>query len=202
MININTQKNILIQLVYAFIFAWMIFCVFSISLLYPINPDEREHLYATYLITQGQVPYIDFFEHHHPLLWYISAFPLLIFGEHAYIWYVLRIIQALILCFTSLYIYKIMLLLKVKHSGALLSVLIYLCFDIVRITGIEFRPDSLMVLFFVMGYYYFYSYLLKNIRKDLYLTYLCFFMSFLALQKSVILFVPQFIYIFVKSIRN
>ena len=35
--------------------------------------DEFEHLHASWLISKGFIPYRDFFEHHHPLLWYISA---------------------------------------------------------------------------------------------------------------------------------
>ena len=32
--------------------------------------DEFEHLRASYLITLGFTPYTDFFEHHHPFLWW------------------------------------------------------------------------------------------------------------------------------------
>ena len=32
--------------------------------------DNFEHLRASYLVSIGYMPYLDFFEHHHPLLWY------------------------------------------------------------------------------------------------------------------------------------
>lgn len=35
--------------------------------------DELEHLHAAWCITQGQVPYRDFFEHHTPALYYLLA---------------------------------------------------------------------------------------------------------------------------------
>ena len=35
--------------------------------------DSFEHLRMGYLISEGKVPYRDFFEHHHPLLWYVIA---------------------------------------------------------------------------------------------------------------------------------
>jgi hypothetical protein len=35
--------------------------------------DEFEHLHAGYLVARGQVPYLDFFEHHTPLFYYATA---------------------------------------------------------------------------------------------------------------------------------
>src|SRR3989304_3084629 len=35
--------------------------------------DEFEHLHAAYLVSRGQTPYVDFFEHHTPLLYYLAA---------------------------------------------------------------------------------------------------------------------------------
>ena len=42
-----------------------------------LNMDEREHLQATWLIYAGDVPYRDFFEHHHPGMWYLFSLLLL-----------------------------------------------------------------------------------------------------------------------------
>lgn len=39
----------------------------------PIQPDEFEHLHAAWLVSQGQTPYVDFFQHHTPLFYYIAA---------------------------------------------------------------------------------------------------------------------------------
>ena len=36
-----------------------------------IDPDEFEHIHATYCIYSGMIPHIDFFEVHPPLLWYL-----------------------------------------------------------------------------------------------------------------------------------
>ncbi|MBN2345877.1 MAG: glycosyltransferase family 39 protein [Candidatus Aminicenantes bacterium] len=35
--------------------------------------DEIEHLHASWMVGQGRAPYRDFFEHHHPLLWFLLA---------------------------------------------------------------------------------------------------------------------------------
>lgn len=39
----------------------------------PQTGDDVEHLHSAWLIFQHKIPYIDFFQHHHPLLWYIFA---------------------------------------------------------------------------------------------------------------------------------
>lgn len=39
----------------------------------PLDPDESEHLQAAWLIGQGQVPYLDFWDHHPPLFHYLIA---------------------------------------------------------------------------------------------------------------------------------
>lgn len=36
----------------------------------PFDPDEFEHLHAAFSISRGMLPYVDFFEHHTPLLHY------------------------------------------------------------------------------------------------------------------------------------
>ncbi|MEX2264597.1 MAG: glycosyltransferase family 39 protein [Bryobacteraceae bacterium] len=38
-----------------------------------IELDEFQHLHAAWLVSQGQTPYADFFEHHTPLLYYLLA---------------------------------------------------------------------------------------------------------------------------------
>jgi len=40
------------------------------------NPDEFEHLHASWLVASGHLPYRDFFEHHTPGLYYLLAPPL------------------------------------------------------------------------------------------------------------------------------
>ncbi len=35
--------------------------------------DEYQHMHAAYLVARGQTPFVDFFEHHTPLLYYVLA---------------------------------------------------------------------------------------------------------------------------------
>lgn len=74
-----------------FIFA---LCVFFFLSYFTFNNvlygDEREHVYASFLVLNGYVPYRDFFEHHHPLLWYIFSPIVALFLNNENIWYAIR----------------------------------------------------------------------------------------------------------------
>lgn len=39
----------------------------------PLDPDESEHLHATWLVADGRVPYLDFWDHHAPTFFYLLA---------------------------------------------------------------------------------------------------------------------------------
>ena len=71
--------------------------------------DEFEHLHASWLISIGQLPYRDFFEHHHPLLWYVSAPIVSLFYNNVIIFYIMRGVGFLVSFITLIYIYKIAL---------------------------------------------------------------------------------------------
>jgi 4-amino-4-deoxy-L-arabinose transferase-like glycosyltransferase len=39
----------------------------------PLDPDESEHLNAAWLVAEGRVPFLDFWDHHAPLFFYLLA---------------------------------------------------------------------------------------------------------------------------------
>ena len=56
-----------------FLLAFGSLLIYKAAVDYGFLWDQTEHLHAAYLVSIGQVPYSDFFEHHHPLLWYLLA---------------------------------------------------------------------------------------------------------------------------------
>lgn len=70
--NIYQRKSF-----YPFIFVILFLNVLGIVLSYFYSStavvDELEHLRASWFVSQGYLPYRDFFEHHHPLLWFAWA---------------------------------------------------------------------------------------------------------------------------------
>lgn len=155
--------------------------------------DEFEHLHASWLVSTGKLPYKDFLEHHNPLLWYISAPIVRLFYDNAIIFYVMRGITAIASILIGFYIYKIALFWSDK-KGAWLAVALYLGNIITLYDFYQFRPDNYMNLCFVAGVYYLFCALKANQLRSLIISFLCFTLSFLFLQKiSLLLLVIEFI---------
>lgn len=148
--------------------------------------DEYEHLHASWLVSIGKVPYRDFLEHHHPLLWYLSAPVLSVFYDKAIVFYVMRAVSAAASMLMTYYIYKLVLFFGDKKC-AWLAVALYLGHLITLYTFCQFRPDTFMNLCFVMGIYYLFVSLKENSVKHLIFSFLGFTFAFLFLQKIALL---------------
>ena len=148
--------------------------------------DEFEHLHASWLVSIGKIPYVDFFEHHHPLLWYLSAPIVKLFYNNAIIFYVMRGI-----CFTASllcvwFIYKIALFFGDKIV-AWCAVAIYLGNLVTFYNFYQFRPDTFMNLCFICGLFFLFKHIQEKKISYLCISFFSFLLSFLFLQKIGIL---------------
>ncbi len=150
--------------------------------------DEFEHLHAAWLVSIGKVPYADFFEHHNPLLWYLSAPIVNAFYDDVIIFYVMRGVSFLCSVLTVWYIYRIALFFE-SRTGAWLAVALTLCNIITVYNFSQFRPDNYMNLCFIIGTYYWFCYLRTNRTTDLIYSFLAFTLSALFLQKISLLLI-------------
>ena len=123
--------------------------------------DEFEHLHASWLVSIGKTPYTDFFEHHNPLLWYISAPIVSLFYNNAIVFYVMRLFIFATSILTLFYAYKITLFWGKSECGWMAIALI-LCNIITIYNFYQFRPDNFMNLCFIIGLYYLFSYIKEN----------------------------------------
>jgi hypothetical protein len=55
----------------------------ALSLFRFLDADELEHVHSTWHVLSGALPYVDSFQHHHSLLWYVLAPVLALTGESA-----------------------------------------------------------------------------------------------------------------------
>lgn len=179
-----------------------IICFLSIALTKAVCPDEREHLYATFATYSGKIPYRDFFEHHHPLLWYIGSLFLYINDNTPYIWYTLRIFMVIVTLTTSFFIYKISKIQQLSTPLSIIGATIYLSLYEVKYSGLEYRPDNLMMLFFTSGLYFLLSYLKKTKPYLLNISIILFFLSFLSLQKAILILAPIFFIFILPNLNN
>ena len=61
-----------------------------------IDPDESQHLHVAWLITQGQVPYRDFWEHHLPFFHYAMAPLTLWLAERPSVYFAARCVMVVL----------------------------------------------------------------------------------------------------------
>lgn len=109
------------------------------------NVDEFEHVHAAWYVLQGDVPYRDFFEHHHPLLWYLLA-PLVALTEPSFdVLFVARGFMWLCFVGCSGLLFLIGRRLHSATAGFWAAVL-WTSFEPVLSSGYEVRPDTPMTL--------------------------------------------------------
>ena len=128
--NTECEKNIFPRL-FAQAAIWLLiafgigFAAWTVFFTETGNGDNVEHIHATWLIAYGEVPYRDFFQHHNPLLWYLFAPVIRLFGGNA-----LQILDAahamaLSAGFAFLFVvYKICTRFFASRYAALLSLLV------------------------------------------------------------------------------
>lgn len=179
-------KNILLYLCLTFAVFTLVYLGFTQT----IWPDDKEHLTASYFVYKGLVPYRDFFEHHHPLMWYLFAPLFYVISDWTYMYYVIRIFMLFIAFGSALYIYKIGRILGEDFNHSLYGGILWICFPVVYMTGINFRPDNLMVAVFLMGFFFFLRYIQEKRCVLLQVSFFCCFISLLFLQKALLLIFP------------
>ncbi|MBO5442147.1 MAG: glycosyltransferase family 39 protein, partial [Alphaproteobacteria bacterium] len=175
----------------------LLFCIFTFlfvvfALLRAFNAlgfyfDTHEHIHSSYLISQGLVPYRDFFEHHHPLLWYLLCPLVFGFGRDAAVIYAGRLVGIFgYICFLALFYNTIKKYTKNNSTAAQIAVLVLFCFYHIWIDIQTLRPDIFMYVFIFAALSSFFNYLQTHKAKYLCYSYLSWFISFLFLQKALI----------------
>ncbi|MCU0972010.1 MAG: hypothetical protein MUF57_09560, partial [Gammaproteobacteria bacterium] len=127
----------------------------ALSIFRFLDADEMEHVHSTWHVLNGAVPYVDFFQHHHPLLWYLLAPVLALTGESAHTIVVLRLGFFLLVLATARATYTLALECRASREAAWLSVFLLLSMTTFVYVAIEIRPDVPQTLFGVVSARYF-----------------------------------------------
>ena len=167
--------------------------IFSLFCSKHILFDDIEHLRAAYFVSLGDVPYRDFFEHHHPLLWYMLA-PLIPFLPRDTITtvYIGRLICLGISLVGGYFIYKT----EKRFIGGTLCALFCLVFYFWGINSVSavglfhVKPDIFQRCCFFIGLYYLFCYFRYKKFRDLQICALLFTVAFLFLQTAVFYVAP------------
>jgi len=179
-------------------FLAMLFLLNSINRYY--GHDEFEHVHSSWYIENGQAPYRDFFQNHHPLLW-VALLPFLkIFGHAIGTLVVLRIFIVIISFGIAVLVYRLAVFTTQSREVGLYSVILLLSMVMFVKKGIEIRPDIPQVFFGLLSVYYLIRFLeRKTPFTFLVLSGLSASVSFLFLQKTVFLIMAFVLIFFLKG---
>lgn len=170
-------------------------CLVGIFLTFVLNStisiDSMEHLRASYLVSIGEVPYRDFFEHHHPLLWYIWALFMNVLPHQAVlIYYSAKAMSLFCFCLILWIIYQI---LKKFLGGAVLFfpfLLVLFSFFPIWYGSSMFKPDVFAQLCYFLGLYLFFAYIAYRKVYLLIWSSVAFCFSFMFLQTFILNIIP------------
>lgn len=155
-----------------------------------IHLDEFEHLHTSWKISQGQTPYVDFFQHHHPLLWYLNLPLILIFEDSISTIYAMKCLALLMNLSLAFVTFLISKELTNSRKAGIIAVIILLSFAMYTEKSIENRPDIPQVIFCLLCYYMFLLYQKKKCVTYLIFSGLFWSIGFLFLQKALLFLLP------------
>jgi hypothetical protein len=147
--------------------------------------DEFEHVHSTWYVAHGYVPYSDFFQLHHPLLWYSMAPLLTALGYSARSVVVLRVVMFGLTMGIASLTYLIARAVTSSRKTGLLSVALLLSMVMFVEKSVEIRPDVPQVLLGLVSVYFLVRFMDTKDNRDMVFAGLSAAISFLFLQKSV-----------------
>jgi hypothetical protein len=194
----NQNYRIILIVINAILLMFMLFN----SITRYMDGDEGEHIHAAWYISEGKVPYVDFFEHHHMILNYLIALSIKLIGETIVIFYLWRLIVFILSMILVYFTYKLGKRFF-NEETALIGTILLLTTTFFFSKVIEIRPDVPQALFGVISIYYFMAFYDYRKLRDIALSGIFLSISFLFLQKSIflagILFLILFYSCFIKK---
>lgn len=146
--------------------------------------DEFESIHSGWKILNGERIYLDFEQIHHPLLYYLLALIIKVFGSTINVVYISRFV---ICVFAVGIIYYVFCLAKkiFNYNTAIISTIILPLIPWFTLSAFEVRPDVPMLFFSIVSIYYLYKYFENNQTRLLIISAICLGISYLFLQKAV-----------------
>lgn len=146
------------------------------------GPDEYHHLHYAYLLTQGKLPFRDFFNIYSPVF-QITLYPLFkIIGDNFLVLTASRILVFFYFLISLLTVYKLAALLTDK-TVAFAAVVIAAALPIGVEKTLEVRPDNLMITLYLVGIYFYIRAIQRGGDKAFIISGMLFALSFLTLAK-------------------
>ena len=163
-----------------------LFILFFNALNRGFSHDEFEHIHGAWKIIKNEKIYIDFFQHHHGLIYNLLKPIILIFGDTTASIISSRIFFFILFLLTLYFVYKLSRIF-LNSSKSLVAVLILSCCVAFVNSAFEIRPDVPMTLVALISIWSFLEF--KNTNKNIHLYASALFLgiAFLFLQKTIFL---------------
>lgn len=113
--------------------------------------DELEHIHASWYISNGYIPYVDFFENHHPLLWICLQPAFWIWGESIALLLAARILMLAFLMASAFLVYRIARVLNFSEDVGRAAAILLLSMVMFVEKAVEVRPDVPQVFFSLLS---------------------------------------------------
>lgn len=151
--------------------------------------DEIEHLHASWLIAKGFVPFVDFMEQHHPVLWYVISPLTQLFESPRMLVFAARLLDLSALA-AFLWIFALMVRVVFPRADwKWPTILLLSSFTFTR-NMLEVRPDPWMNLFIFTGLLFWFRHILRGGWRDAVASGISLGMAVVMLQKAaVVLFI-------------
>ena len=185
----TTNEKTEFLLIKAFVLLFGVIYIFY-ALTCHLELDEFEHMYSSWMVSKGRIPYVDFFQHHHGLIWYIFAPVFYLAGETTASVLIVRGLN-LITVFGILYlVYSIALEISHAKKTALYTLALAFSVNVFVRNAAAVRPDVLMTFFIFLSFLFFVKFYLR--RRNIFLIFsgISLAFSFFALQKAVFYILP------------
>jgi Dolichyl-phosphate-mannose-protein mannosyltransferase len=104
-----------------------------------IDPDESQHLHVAWLLSQGQIPYRDFWEHHLPFFHYAMAPVTMALAERPAVYFGARVLMAALAGLTVWLTW--LLTRRLSVDGAVWAAIVLVFLPQFAETSTETRPD-------------------------------------------------------------
>lgn len=172
---------------------WLCAAVFVVFLLLLLltrfhvsfNQDELEAVHTAWKMTQGQIIYRDFFQHHHPLLYYLLMPLIRLFGETLATLFACRVVIFLFYNASVLITYFLGKLLFNRLTGIMASALLLSNSLFAKL--LEIRPDGPQTACALLATLLLFRFFYYKKMSDWLLSAIFFALSFLFLQKIIFL---------------
>ncbi len=183
--------------------AGFLFCIAVYhALLGRVSADEIEGLHTAWKILNGEVIYRDFFQHHHPLFYFLLVPILELGGETLLSFYLAELFAFAVFAALAGVSFLIAREIYGDRKTAWFALVLLLTFPYFIWRGTEIRPDGLQLLLGLLSFYFLVLYLRGKKHKDLVWSALLLSLAFLVLQKAIFLVFPIGLFLLYRLTRD